>query len=81
MNGLRSAPLAWYQELSGHLKDLGFSGGVDPTIFRKGTFGRDLLIVLFYVDDLLIWCELKGVAEKVFQELARKYKLKRTGFY
>ena len=39
MNGLRSAPLAWYQELSGHLKDLGFSGGVDPTIFRKGAFG------------------------------------------
>ena len=37
-------------------------------------------MVLFYVDDILIWSQLKGEAKRIFDMLAKKYKLKRTGF-
>ena len=56
MNGLRSAPLSWYKELSAYLGNQGFQQILDPTIFRKKT-RNGLVIVLFYVDDLLIWAE------------------------
>ena len=36
-------------------------------------------MVLFYVDDILIWSQLKGEAERIFDMLAKKYKLKCTG--
>ena len=78
MNGLRSAPLSWYKELSGYLASEGFSQILDPTIFRrKGKKG--LLIVLFYVDDLLIWAEDSSDARRVFEDLQKRYKLKKTG--
>ena len=32
MNGLRSAPLSWYQELSSYLRNVGFEPSLDPTI-------------------------------------------------
>ena len=32
-------------------------------------------VVLFYVDDILIWSQLDGEAERIFDMLAKKYKL------
>ena len=46
MNGLRSAPLSWYKELSAYLGNQGFQQILDPTIFRKKT-KNGLVIVLF----------------------------------
>ncbi|CAE7695720.1 unnamed protein product [Symbiodinium pilosum] len=60
------------------VKRPGFSQILDPTIFRrKGKKG--LLIVLFYVDDLLIWAEDSSDARRVFEDLQKRYKLKKTG--
>ena len=78
MNGLRSAPLSWYKELSSFLTSQGFAQILDPTIFRKRG-KRGLVVVLFYVDDLLIWSEDPRDAEDVYELLAKRYKLKLTG--
>ena len=78
MNGLRSAPLSWYKELSAYLGNQGFQQILDPTIFRKKT-KNGLVIVLFYVDDLLIWAENTAEARKVYEDLKKRYKLKLTG--
>ena len=83
VNGLRSAPLSWYKEISSFLESEGFTQIIDPTIFRKFVWRKDtrfLSVVLFYVDDILIWSQLEGEAERIFDMLAKKYKLKRTGF-
>ena len=83
VNGLRSAPLSWYKEISSFLESEGFTQIIDPTIFRKFVWRNDarfLSVVLFYVDDILIWSQLNGEAERIFDMLAKKYKLKRTGF-
>ena len=78
MNGLRSAPLSWYKELSSHLEQSGFSPSLDPTIYRRKT-SKGLTLVLFYVDDLLIYSEDPSEGKKVFEDLQKRYKLKLTG--
>ena len=39
VNGLRSAPLAWYREISQFLQSKGFTQVIDPTIYRRFTKG------------------------------------------
>ena len=83
VNGLRSAPLSWYREISSYLESIGFEQVIDPTIYRR--FTKDskgkvhLSIVLFYVDDILVWSQLSGEATTIFGLLSKKYKLKQTG--
>ena len=83
VNGLRSAPLSWYREISQFLECKGFTQVIDPTIYRRFTRGAKgetfLSVVLFYVDDILIWSQIPGEAEAIFGMLAKKYKLKQTG--
>ena len=78
VNGLRSAPLSWYQELSSYLRNVGFEPSLDPTIFRRKT-AKGLVVVLFYVDDLLIYSADPKEGRKVFDDLQKRYKLKLTG--
>ncbi|CAE6947367.1 unnamed protein product [Symbiodinium sp. CCMP2592] len=78
MNGLRSAPLSWYCELSEYLRSQNFEASLDPTIFRRLT-KKGLTLVLFYVDDLLIYSEDEGEGRRFYEELRKKYKLKLTG--
>ena len=75
VNGLRSAPLSWYKEISSFLESEGFTQIIDPTIFRKFVWRNDarlMSVVLFYVDDILIWSQLDGEAERIFDMLAKK---------
>ena len=78
MNGLRSAPLSWYCELSDFLRSRNFEASLDPTIFRRLT-KKGLTIVLFYVDDLLIFSEDSVEGRRFYEELRQRYKLKLTG--
>ena len=74
MDGLRSAPLSWYRELSSFLSGQGFAQILDPTIFhKKGK--RGLMVVLFYVDDRLIWAEDNRDALSTHEDLRNRYKL------
>ncbi|CAE7230864.1 unnamed protein product [Symbiodinium sp. CCMP2592] len=78
MNGLRSAPLSWYCELAEYLRSQNFEASLDPTIFRRLT-RKGLTIVLFYVDDLLIYSEDEAEGRRFYEELRKRYKLKITG--
>ena len=74
MNGLRSAPLSWYQELSSYLRENEFLPTLDQTIWR-GKTSKGLVIVLFYVDGLLIYSEDSKEGRKFFEALQKRYKL------
>ena len=70
--------MSWYRELSSFLSGQGFAQILDPTIFRrKGKHG--LIVVLFYVDDLLICVEDNRDALSTYEDLRNRYKLKLTG--
>ncbi|GJZ85802.1 retrovirus-related pol polyprotein from transposon TNT 1-94 [Tanacetum coccineum] len=51
--GLKQAPRAWYDKLSSFLIQHGFTKGiVDPTLFTR-RYGKDILLVQVYVDDII----------------------------
>nr|GEV97535.1 retrovirus-related Pol polyprotein from transposon TNT 1-94 [Tanacetum cinerariifolium] len=51
--GLKQAPRAWYDELSNFLMSKGFTKGtIDPTLFTI-RYGKDILHVQIYVDDII----------------------------
>ncbi|GJY19723.1 retrovirus-related pol polyprotein from transposon TNT 1-94 [Tanacetum coccineum] len=51
--GLKQAPRAWYNELSKFLMSKGFTKGtIDPTLFTI-RYGKDILLVQIYVDDII----------------------------
>nr|GEW43882.1 hypothetical protein [Tanacetum cinerariifolium] len=51
--GLKQAPRAWYDELSNFLMSRGFTKDtIDPTLFMI-SYGKDILLVQFYVDDII----------------------------
>ena len=82
MNGLRIGPLAWFRELGETLRKLGFQVTADSTVYRKviREKGVDaIVLVLAYVDDILVFSTVASVAEKVFADLSKVFKMKRTG--
>ena len=82
MNGLRIGPLAWFRELGETLRKLGFQVTADSTVYRKviREKGVDaIVLVLAYVDDILVFSTVATVAEKVFADLSKVFKMKRTG--
>ncbi|GKC02353.1 retrovirus-related pol polyprotein from transposon TNT 1-94, partial [Tanacetum coccineum] len=51
--GLKQAPRAWYDELLNFLMSKGFTKGtIDPTLFTI-RYGKDILLVQIYVDDII----------------------------
>nr|GEU51503.1 hypothetical protein [Tanacetum cinerariifolium] len=51
--GLKQVPQAWYDELSKFLTSKGFTKGtIDPTLFTI-RYGKDILLVQIYVDDII----------------------------
>ncbi|KAI3774153.1 hypothetical protein L1987_48697 [Smallanthus sonchifolius] len=51
--GLHQAPRAWYETLSTHLLDNGFTrGAIDQTLFKRKD-GVDTILVQIYVDDII----------------------------
>ncbi|GJV16273.1 retrovirus-related pol polyprotein from transposon TNT 1-94 [Tanacetum coccineum] len=51
--GLKQAPRAWYDELSNFLMSKGFTKGtINPKLF-KIKYGKDILLVQIYVDDII----------------------------
>lgn len=53
LNGLKQAPRAWYERLSNFLLENGFQRGKVDTILFKNTLKNDILIVQFYVNDII----------------------------
>ncbi|GJR24850.1 retrovirus-related pol polyprotein from transposon TNT 1-94 [Tanacetum coccineum] len=77
--GLKQAPRAWYDEFSNFLMSKGFTKGtIDPTLFTT-RYGKDILLVQIYVDDIIFGTEYqladmftKALLEDRFQYLVRR---------
>jgi len=76
--GLCQAGLAWFNELSGTMRQLGFSASLkEPCLWRRdGSGGR--LYVAIYVDDLLVVGGAKDV-NKFVAEIAAAYSVRDLG--
>ncbi|KAK1414964.1 hypothetical protein QVD17_30730 [Tagetes erecta] len=68
--GLHQAPRIWYETLSKHLLDHGFTRGqIDPTLFMKRE-NEDLLCVQVYVDDIIFGSTSSSMC-KEFEEIMK----------
>ncbi|GJX13655.1 putative ribonuclease H-like domain-containing protein [Tanacetum coccineum] len=71
--GLHKAPRAWYETLAKYLLDNGFHRGkIDQTLFIKKQKG-DILLVQFYIDDIIfgstkkeLWLQVKQKEDRIF---------------
>ncbi|KAK1419452.1 hypothetical protein QVD17_28620 [Tagetes erecta] len=68
--GLHQAPRIWYETLSKHLLEHGFTRGqIDPTLFMKRE-NEDLLCVQVYVDDIIFGSTSSSMC-KEFEEIMK----------
>jgi hypothetical protein len=78
--GLRQAPRAWYETISGVLLSSRFRvSDADPSLFILKEPGVADLFLLLYVDDILLFCTEMGVIKKVKGLVASHFALKHLG--
>jgi len=73
--GLRCAPRAWFTHLSNFMLSLGFRRLLsDPSMFVRGS-GKDMILALVYVDDIL-FSGAVSVVQNVIDKLSAEFILK-----
>lgn len=77
--GLKQASRQWNQKLTSVLKELGLkSSSVDPCIYHK-TYDGNILFILIYVDDLLLFFNNEEIGKEIKQKLKCKFDMKELG--
>ena len=71
--GLKQAPRAWYERLSTFLLERSFEkGSVDTTLFLK-KFGKYILIVQIYVDDIIFGSSNKNLCDDFSKTMSSEF--------
>ncbi|MCO5557659.1 hypothetical protein L7F22_011227 [Adiantum nelumboides] len=78
--GLKQSPRAWYEKVDTHLFKRGFCISPTKSTLYVKREGDVLLIVVFYVDDLLITGQNEGYIAKFKADLNATFKMKDLGF-
>lgn len=77
--GLKQAPRQWNLKLTEALVDMGFSQShYDYSLFTKN-IGKDLLVILVYVDDLLVTGSSLHHIQQIREELQHRFRMKDLG--
>jgi hypothetical protein len=77
--GLHQAPRAWYETLSSFLEENGYKRGViDKTLFIKRD-RKDIILVQFYVDDIIFGSTKKAWCEEFEALMQGKFKMSSMG--
>ncbi|KAK1429938.1 hypothetical protein QVD17_12293 [Tagetes erecta] len=77
--GLHQAPRIWYETLSKHLLEHGFTRGqIDPTLFMKRE-NDDLLCVQVYVDDIIFGSTSASICKEFEEIMKSRFQMSSTG--
>ncbi|PKU66353.1 Retrovirus-related Pol polyprotein from transposon TNT 1-94 [Dendrobium catenatum] len=77
--GLKQAPRAWYERLSTFLLERSFEkGSVDTTLFLK-KFGKEILIVQIYVDDIIFGSSNKNLCDDFSNTMSSEFEMSLMG--
>jgi hypothetical protein len=77
--GMKESPLLWYLTLLKILEMLGFKPLIwDKCVFTRGT-GKDLVIIMVYVDDFAVAARTRVLAQSVLTDLSKHFQLKELG--
>ena len=77
--GLKQAPRAWYDTLTSHLLNNGFSrGAIDSTLFILREKGN-ILLVQIYVDDIIFGSTDEKLCKKFSEIMSKEYEMSMMG--
>ncbi|KFK30733.1 hypothetical protein AALP_AA6G020200 [Arabis alpina] len=77
--GLKQSPRAWFDKFSTYLLEFGFvCSKKDPSLFVYSK-GKDIIMLLLYVDDMLITGNSSRVLEELLVELNKHFRMKDLG--
>ena len=77
--GLKQAPRAWYETLTQFLLESGFTRGtIDKTLFYIN-YGKDLLLVQIYVDDIIFGSTNEKLCQKFSKLMQSRYQMSMMG--
>ncbi|GKV50844.1 hypothetical protein SLEP1_g57527 [Rubroshorea leprosula] len=77
--GLKQSPRAWYAKFSATMSEFGFTSCLHDTalFIRKTAWG--MVLLLFYVDDMIITRDDVASVEELKQSLSQKFEMKNLG--
>ncbi|MCO5592969.1 hypothetical protein L7F22_046973 [Adiantum nelumboides] len=74
--GLKQVPRAWYEKIDDHLQSQGFQrSNVDHTLYYK-VQGKDIVLVILYVYDLILIGSNEAMVEDVQSKLSKEFEMK-----
>ena len=77
--GLKQSPRAWFDKFSTYLMEFGFTCSIpDPSLFVYAK-GKDIILLLLYVDDMLITGNNSETLASLLTELNKQFKMKDLG--
>jgi hypothetical protein len=77
--GLKQAPRSWYGRLRRFLFERGFEmGKVDQTLFLLRQ-GKEILIVLVYMDDIVFGGSSNSLVARFAEDMSREFKMSMMG--
>ena len=77
--GLKQAPRAWYSKINDYLLSIGFAKSLSESTLYVKHKGNNLLIVSFYVDDLLVTGNDIRLVEEFKQEMMQAFEMTDLG--
>lgn len=77
--GLKQSPRAWFDKFSSFLLEFGFKCSIkDPSLFVFSR-GKDVIMLLLYVDDMLITGNKSEAMKKFLYEINNQFRMKDLG--
>ena len=77
--GLKQAPRAWFDKFSSYLLEFGFTCNVkDPSLFVYQK-GKDVIMLLLYVDDMVLTGNNKTLLQHLLDSLKKQFRMKDMG--
>jgi len=73
--GLKKAPRAWYRKISRYFVDISFSKCFLDSNLYVVTQGKDVVLILLYVDDLLIAENNKEIIQEGISKLKETFEM------
>ena len=77
--GLKQALKGWYNRLHSHLLSSGFERSMNEVTLYVKHIGKNKLIVLVYIDDLLITCDKEQLVEEFKASINDKFEINELG--
>lgn len=77
--GLKQSPRAWFDKFSSFLLEFGFKCSVkDPSLFVFSK-GKDVIMLMLYVDDMLVTGNKSASMERFLKEINNQFRMKDLG--